>query len=192
MLILDDPTTGLDSVTQADVVAAAGVRETFAYLAELPNALDRRWWAVLLTVQALTVVAYTTQANLFGCSVDPLTSGTVPVLGAGTRAIVWIILLAMLCMLAEMFLRGLGNFVVGQKVAQASIDLRRRCLDNRAGGCAPLGPGSPSGPDLGHGRRAHHRGRHPRPAHRGWEGDTRNCSPHGVAMVTSSRVGMEL
>ena len=35
----------------------------------------------------------------------------------------------MLCMLAEMFLRGLGNFVVGQKVARASIDLRRRCLD---------------------------------------------------------------
>lgn len=107
----------------------AGVKETFAYLAELPNALDRRWWAVLLTVQALTVVAYTTQANLFGRSVDPLTGGTIPVLGTGTRAFVWTILLAMLCMLAEMFLRGLGNFVVGQKVARASIDLRRRCLD---------------------------------------------------------------
>ncbi|MGV0434017.1 ABC transporter ATP-binding protein [Corynebacterium ureicelerivorans] len=114
---------------RADAVAPAGVKETFAYLAELPNALDRRWWAVLLTVQALTVVAYTTQANLFGRSVDPLTGGTVPVLGTGTRAFVWTILLAMLCMLAEMFLRGLGNFVVGQKVARASIDLRRRCLD---------------------------------------------------------------
>ncbi|MDN8625675.1 ABC-type multidrug transport system fused ATPase/permease subunit [Corynebacterium mucifaciens] len=114
---------------RADAVAPAGVKETFAYLAELPNALDRRWWAVLLTVQALTVVAYTTQANLFGRSVDPLTGGTVPVLGSGTRAFVWTILLAMLCMLAEMFLRGLGNFVVGQKVARASIDLRRRCLD---------------------------------------------------------------
>lgn len=114
---------------RADAVAPAGVKETFAYLAELPNALDRRWWAVLLTVQALTVVAYTTQANLFGRSVDPLTGGTVPVLGSGTRAFVWTIMLAMLCMLAEMFLRGLGNFVVGQKVARASIDLRRRCLD---------------------------------------------------------------
>lgn len=114
---------------RADAVAPAGVKETFAYLAELPNALDRRWWAVLLTVQALTVVVYTTQANLFGHSVDPLTGGAVPVLGTGTRAFVWTILLAMLCMLAEMFLRGLGNFVVGQKVARASIDLRRRCLD---------------------------------------------------------------
>ena len=114
---------------RADAVAPASVKETFAYLAELPNALDRRWWAVLLTVQALTVVAYTTQANLFGRSVDPLTGGTVPVLGTGTRAFVWTILLALLCMLAEMFLRGLGNFVVGQKVARASIDLRRRCLD---------------------------------------------------------------
>ena len=114
---------------RADAVAPAGVKETFAYLAELPNALDRRWWALLLTVQALTVVAYTTQANLFGRSVDPLTGGTVPVLGSGTRAFVWTIALAMLCMLAEMFLRGLGNFVVGQKVARASIDLRRRCLD---------------------------------------------------------------
>ncbi len=80
-------------------------------------------------MQALTEVAYTTQANLFGRSVDPPTGGTVPVLGSGTRAFVWTILPAMLCMLAEMFLRGLGNFVVGQKVARASIDLRRRCLD---------------------------------------------------------------
>ena len=114
---------------RADAVAPAGVKETFAYLADLPNALDRRWWAALLTVQALTVVAYTTQANLFGRSVDPLTGGAIPVLGTGTRAFVWTILLAMLCMLAEMFLRGLGNFVVDQKVARASIDLRRRCLD---------------------------------------------------------------
>lgn len=114
---------------RADAVAPTGAKETFAYLAELPNALDRRWWAVLLTVQALTVVAYTTQANLFGRSVDPLTGGTIPVLGSGTRAFVWTIMLAMLCMLAEMFLRGLGNFVVGQKVARASINLRRRCLD---------------------------------------------------------------
>ncbi len=28
---------------RADAVAPAGVKETFAYLAELPNALDRRW-----------------------------------------------------------------------------------------------------------------------------------------------------
>ena len=52
-----------------------------------------------------------------------------PLLGTGTRAFVLTVGLALACMLVEMFLRALGNYVVGQKVARASIDLRRRCLD---------------------------------------------------------------
>lgn len=114
---------------RTDAVAPASVRETFAYLSALPNALDKRWWAGLLIIQALIVAVYTTQSNLFGRSVDPLTGGSVPLLGTGTRAFVMTIGLALACMLVEMFLRALGNFVVGQKVARASIDLRRRCLD---------------------------------------------------------------
>ena len=114
---------------RTDAVAPANVKETFAYLSKLPNALDRRWWTGLLIIQALTVAVYTTQANLFGRSVDPLTGSSVPLLGTGTRAFVWTVGLALACMLVEMFLRALGNFVVGQKVARASIDLRRRCLD---------------------------------------------------------------
>lgn len=114
---------------RTDAVAPASVKETFAYLSALPNALDRRWWTGLLIIQALIVAVYTTQSNLFGRSVDPLTGGEVPLLGTGTRAFVWTVGLALACMLVEMFLRALGNFVVGQKVARASIDLRRRCLD---------------------------------------------------------------
>lgn len=114
---------------RTDAVAPASVKETFAYLSALPNALDRRWWTVLLIIQALTVAVYTAQSNLFGRSVDPLTGGEVPLLGTGTRAFVWTVGLALACMLVEMFLRALGNYVVGLKVAHASIDLRRRCLD---------------------------------------------------------------
>ena len=114
---------------RTDAVAPASVKETFAYLSALPNALDRRWWAGLLLIQALIVAVYTTQSNLFGRSVDPLTGGEVPLLGTGTRAFVWTVGLALACMLVEMFLRALGNYVVGLKVARASIDLRRRCLD---------------------------------------------------------------
>lgn len=114
---------------RTDAVAPASVKETFAYLSALPNALDRRWWTVLLIIQALTVAVYTAQSNLFGRSVDPLTGGEVPLLGTGTRAFVWTVGLALACMLVEMFLRALGNYVVGLKVARASIDLRRRCLD---------------------------------------------------------------
>ena len=114
---------------RTDAVAPAGVKETFDYLSQLPNALDRRWWTGLLIIQALTVAVYTTQSNLFGRSVDPLTGGSVPLLGTGTRAFVLTIGLALACMLVEMFLRALGNYVVGLKVARASIDLRRRCLD---------------------------------------------------------------
>lgn len=114
---------------RTDAVAPASVKETFAYLSALPNALDRRWWAGLLIIQALIVAVYTTQSNLFGRSVDPLTGGEVPLLGTGTRAFVWTVGLALACMLVEMFLRALGNYVVGLKVARASIDLRRRCLD---------------------------------------------------------------
>lgn len=114
---------------RTDAVAPASVRETFAYLSALPNALDKRWWAGLLIIQALIVAVYTTQSNLFGRSVDPLTGGSVPLLGTGTRAFVMTIGLALACMLVEMFLRALGNYVVGLKVARASIDLRRRCLD---------------------------------------------------------------
>ena len=58
---------------RTDAVAPASVKETFAYLSALPNALDRRWWAGLLLIQALIVAVYTTQSNLFGRSVDPLT-----------------------------------------------------------------------------------------------------------------------
>ncbi|GAA3516967.1 ABC transporter ATP-binding protein/permease [Corynebacterium pilbarense] len=114
---------------RTDAVAPASVKETFAYLSALPNALDRRWWVGLLLIQALIVAVYTTQSNLFGRSVDPLTGGEVPLLGTGTRAFVWTVGLALACMLVEMFLRALGNYVVGLKVARASIDLRRRCLD---------------------------------------------------------------
>lgn len=114
---------------RTDAVAPASVKETFAYLSALPNALDRRWWAGLLLIQALIVAVYTTQSNLFGRSVDPLTGGEVPLLGTGTRAFVWTVGLALACMLVEIFLRALGNYVVGLKVARASIDLRRRCLD---------------------------------------------------------------
>lgn len=114
---------------RTDAVAPASVKETFAYLSALPNALDRRWWAGLLLIQALIVAVYATQSNLFGRSVDPLTGGEVPLLGTGTRAFVWTVGLALACMLVEMFLRALGNYVVGLKVARASIDLRRRCLD---------------------------------------------------------------
>ena len=114
---------------RTDAVAPASVKETFVYLSALSNALDKRWWTGLLIIQALTVAVYTTQSNLFGRSVDPLTGGEVPLLGTGTRAFVWTVGLALACMLVEMFLRALGNYVVGLKVARASIDLRRRCLD---------------------------------------------------------------
>lgn len=114
---------------RTDAVAPASVKETFAYLSALPNALDKRWWAGLLIIQALIVAVYTTQSNLFGRSVDPLTGGSVPLLGTGTRAFVLTVGLALACMLVEIFLRALGNYVVGLKVARASIDLRRRCLD---------------------------------------------------------------
>ena len=97
---------------RTDAVAPASVKETFAYLSALPNALDRRWWAGLLLIQALIVAVYTTQSNLFGRSVDPLTGGEVPLLGTGTRAFVWTVGLALACMLVEMFLRALGNYVV--------------------------------------------------------------------------------
>ena len=60
---------------RTDAVAPASVKETFAYLSALPNALDKRWWTGLLIIQALTVAVYTTQSNLFGRSVDPLTGG---------------------------------------------------------------------------------------------------------------------
>ena len=90
---------------RTDAVAPASVKETFAYLSALPNALDRRWWAGLLIIQALTVAVYTTQSNLFGRSVDPLTGGEVPLLGTGIRAFVWTVGLALACMLVEMFLR---------------------------------------------------------------------------------------
>lgn len=114
---------------RTDAVAPATVRETFAYLSQLPNALNRRWWVVLLSVQVLIVSAYALQANLFGRSVDPLTGTSVPVLGTGTRAFVVTIALAMACMLVDVALRMLSFYIVGSKVARASVDLRRRCLD---------------------------------------------------------------
>lgn len=94
-----------------------------------PPVNDRRWWAALLSVQTLIVVSYTLQAYLFGRAVDPLTGGAIPVLGAGTRGFVWATSLAMVCMLLEQGLRMFSNYVIGEKVARASVDLRRRCLD---------------------------------------------------------------
>lgn len=94
-----------------------------------PPVNDRRWWAALLSVQTLIVVSYTLQAYLFGRAVDPLTGGAIPVLGAGTRGFVWATSLAMVCMLLEQGLRMFSNYVIGEKVARVSVDLRRRCLN---------------------------------------------------------------
>lgn len=114
---------------RTDAVAPASVRDSLAYLATLPNALNKRWWAGLAVLHIIIVVAYNLQANLFGRSVDALSGGEVPGLGSGPRAFISAIALALVLMLIEIAFRHVSFFAIGSRVRRASIDLRRACLD---------------------------------------------------------------
>ncbi|UIZ93348.1 ABC transporter ATP-binding protein [Corynebacterium sp. CNCTC7651] len=119
----------MNGYERADAVAPASVRESFAYLAALPNALSKGWWLWIGLLHIIIVVCYNLQANLFGRSVDALSGGAVPGLGSGPRAFIAAIAGAMVLMLIEIAFRHVSYYAIGTKVRRASIDLRRACLD---------------------------------------------------------------
>lgn len=119
----------MSAYQREDAVAPAGVRESLAYLATLPNALDRRWWVGIFVVHTIIVICYNLQANLFGRSVDALAGGSVPVLGSGPQAFIAAVAAALVLMLVEVLFRHISQYIIGAKVRRASVDLRRACLD---------------------------------------------------------------
>ncbi|MCQ8210736.1 hypothetical protein NPS74_23945, partial [Cutibacterium acnes subsp. acnes] len=63
----------------------------------------------------------TTQSNLFGRSVDPLTGGSVPLLGTGTRAFVLTVGLALVCIYSLFQYRWLGLVTIASLVVAGVI-----------------------------------------------------------------------
>lgn len=118
-----------EAYNREDALAPATAKQSLEYLAQLPNAVSRKWWIALFVLHASILIVFVTQSNLFGQSVDILAGKSVPVFGSGNEAFALALATACICLILEQCGRALSDLMIGRKLRTASIDLRRKCLN---------------------------------------------------------------
>lgn len=114
---------------RADALAPASPRESLRFLRHLPGGVTTRWLVLLAAVHIGIQVFMAVQANVFGRAVDALGGTAVPVFGSGPRAFAAMLAVASVCILFDVAGRSFSNWMIGAKVREAGIQLRRACLD---------------------------------------------------------------
>lgn len=114
---------------KTDALAPAQPREALRFLRALPGGATAAWFAGLSLVHIAIQVFMAVQANVFGSAVDALNGVEVPVFGSGPRAFTAILIVASVCILLDVCGRSLSDWMIGAKIRQAGVELRRACLD---------------------------------------------------------------
>ncbi|MDO5098185.1 MAG: ABC transporter ATP-binding protein [Corynebacterium sp.] len=114
----------------ADAVSPAGVKETLRYFAQLPNAMNRRWWLSIFALVSIYLVFYILESTVLGYFVDALSGTSLPVVGVGKSAIIALVGIVAACTVFNSVLKSLINYRIDLKLRFASIDLKRACLNS--------------------------------------------------------------
>lgn len=124
-----DRTTGLDD-RLTDALEPATVRESGRLLGTLPSHPTAGWFAAFLLVAVITVTAMVGTSNLLGYSVNIINGDTLPVIGGGSGAMIWLLGIVGLAILTETAGRSITQYLINSRTRRLSVDLRKAALSS--------------------------------------------------------------
>lgn len=122
-------TTGLDDRV-ADVLEPATVRESGRLLGALPSRPTAGWFTAFLLVAVVTVTAMVGTSNLLGYSVNIINGDTLPVIGGGSGAMMWLLGIVGVAILTETAGRSITQYLINSRTRRLSVDLRKAALSS--------------------------------------------------------------
>lgn len=108
----------------ADFQHPASLSECGRYLGSLPSRPRRSWWLLATVVFAVTLTAMMGTSVAIGKLVDAITGRSLPLIGTGTNAYVWLMALIALGLTLEAAGRALAQWVMLSRARRLSVDLR--------------------------------------------------------------------
>lgn len=111
-----------------DALAPAQPKEIYAFIKTLKSKPRKRWWFLFFLIFSLTIISMTLSSTLLGRVVDIISGRSVPILGSGTPAIIWTIVIVILCSVLEQAGRALARFIINAQSRRISVDIRQACL----------------------------------------------------------------
>lgn len=111
-----------------DALPPASTKAVMRKLAELPHPMNKRWWAITLSVHGLVLLFMLGSTVVLGYTVDLLTGQQVWPFGQGEVALYAAILTVAALFLLEACARAVGEYIIGRKLRTLAIDLRRGAL----------------------------------------------------------------
>ncbi|VEH79638.1 ABC transporter TetB [Corynebacterium kutscheri] len=112
----------------SDSLAPASLSSSIQFLKTLPHAATKKWWTGILFIFSLVIIATQIQSGAFGFAVDTLTGRSLPLIGTGTSALWTLIIIGSATLVFEIISRYIGEYLLGVKLHNLSIDLSRACL----------------------------------------------------------------
>lgn len=114
----------------ADALAPASLAESWRELKTLPSKPHLGWYVGFFGISLVTVAAMVGTSNLLGYSVDLINGASLPLIGAGTTAMWWLLGLVACGILLETAGRALLQLVINTLARRLSVDLRKAALSS--------------------------------------------------------------
>nr|WP_231295042.1 ABC transporter ATP-binding protein [Corynebacterium efficiens] len=99
-------------------------------LGTLPSHPTAGWFTAFLLVAVITVTAMVGTSNLLGYSVNIINGDTLPVIGGGSRAMIWLLGIVGLAILTETAGRSITQYLINSRTRRLSVDLRKAALSS--------------------------------------------------------------
>ena len=114
----------------ADALQPASLAESWRELKTMPSRPKAWWYVSFVVISVVTVVAMVGTSNLLGYSVDLINGQSLPLIGSGSTAMIWLLGLVGAGILAETAGRALLQLVINTLARRLSVDLRKAALSS--------------------------------------------------------------
>lgn len=114
----------------ADALQPASLAESWRELKTMPSRPKAWWYVSFVVISVVTVVAMVGTSNLLGYSVDLINGQSLPLIGSGSTAMIWLLGLVGAGILAETAGRALLQLAINTLARRLSVDLRKAALSS--------------------------------------------------------------
>ena len=102
--------------------------QSLRFLRSLPSRPSLGWWIIFLGTLGVGSLSVTISSSVLGNAVEIFRGGSLPIIGRGSQAFVFVIIIVAVLLLTENIGRVFASYTLVSKSRVMSVDLRRACM----------------------------------------------------------------